>query len=155
MKPRNKYLYSSNSFYHIYNRGNNKRLIFFNSKDYIRFEQTIYKYEKDFDLNIYASCLMPNHYHLLIQLGSDTSAISKYMQRCMTSYVMYFNKKYAFIGRLFQSPFQVRRLPSVKSIIRVIQYIEKNPVEANLVKVSTDYRWLRIPLGQGFENARN
>lgn len=147
-KLKNEYLYAKNTFYHIYNRGNNKQLIFLDTKDYLRFVGVLLRYEELYDISLYAYCLMPNHYHLLLRLGSDENAISEYMHRCMTAYVMYFNKKHSRIGRLFQSPFQVRRIYTVKGILRVIQYIEKNPVKADLVKVSSDYRWLYISLKQ-------
>ena len=143
-KIKSKYLYSRNSFYHIYNRGNNKKLIFFENKDYQRFVNNLLQYEIDYELSIYAYCLMPNHYHLLIRLGQKRSDISKYMHRCMTAYVMYFNKKYKSVGRLFQSPFQVKKLCNIKSIIRVVLYIENNPIEAKLVKASSNYKWLEI-----------
>ena len=143
-KIKNEYLYTKNSFYHIYNRGNNKKLIFYEVGDYERFVKRLFQYKKDYDLEIYAYCLMPNHFHLLIRLGRHEEAISKYIHRCMTSYVMYFNKKYGFVGRLFQGPFRVKKLSTVKSILRVILYIENNPVDAKLVKASSDYRWLRI-----------
>ncbi len=147
-KIKNKYLYTKNSFYHIYNRGNDKNLIFYEVADYKRFINRLLRYKKDYDLELYAYCLMPNHFHLLIRLGRYEGEISKYLHRCMTSYSMYFNKKYNHIGRLFQSPFQVKKLNSIRSIIRVILYIENNPVDAKLVKASSDYRWLRIFLRQ-------
>jgi REP element-mobilizing transposase RayT len=143
-KIKSKNLYKRNSFYHLYNRGNNKRVIFHEENDYDKFLKNIFMYEKKYDLSIYEFCLMPNHFHLLVRLGSKRESISKYMHRCMTSYSMYFNRKYQTIGRLFQSPFQVKRLDSVKSIIRVLKYIENNPVEANIVKVPSEYRWLEI-----------
>lgn len=143
-KIKSKFLYSRNSYYHIYNRGNNKKLIFYEDGDYQKFINNLFKYKGDYDLSIYAYCLMPNHYHLLIRLGQKRGDISKYMHRCMTAYAMYFNKRYKSVGRLFQSPFQVKKLNDVKSIIRVILYIENNPVEAHLVKTSADYKWLEI-----------
>lgn len=148
-KIKNKYLYTKNTFYHVYNRGNNKRDIFWNDKDYLRFIEVLFRYENEYDISVYAYCLMPNHYHLLIRLGSESNAISKYMHRCMTAYVMYFNKRYNLIGRLFQSPFEAVRLPTVRSVIREIEYIQENPVRKGLVKDSLDYRWLNISLRHG------
>ncbi len=154
-KIKNKYLYKKNSFYHVYNRGNNKRLIFYDINDYERLVRKILEFEKDYDLNIYSYCLMPNHYHLLIKLGNDKNDISKYMQRLMTAYVMYFNKKYQNIGRLFQGPFEARRLKDFKDVVGLTQYLENNPVEAGLCKVSSDYRWLYISLNQERHIVRN
>ena len=148
VKTKNKYLYRGNTFYHIYNRGNNKRLIFYEINDYERLVKRVLEYEKEYDLIVYAYCLMPNHYHLLVKLGDDRSAVSKYMQRLMTAYVMYFNKKYQNIGRLFQGPFKASRLNKTEDILRVLQYLENNPVEAGLSKVPSDYRWLYVSFNQ-------
>ena len=74
-KIRNEYLYTKNSFYHIYNRGNNKKVIFYEVSDYKRFICRLFKYVKDYDLDIYAYCLMPNHFHLLLKLGENKNDI--------------------------------------------------------------------------------
>lgn len=89
---------------------------------------------------------MPNHYHLLIKTGIDENSITKYMHRSMTSYSMYFNKKYSLVGRLFQGVFQAKRLDSVPDIIKAVKYLERNPVKAGLVKNASDYKWLTITL---------
>ena len=79
--PTNPHPLAFGTFYHIYNRGNNKRLIFYEINDYERLVKRVLEYEKEYDLIVYAYCLMPNHYHLLVKLGDDRSAVSKYMQR--------------------------------------------------------------------------
>jgi len=145
-KLHNTTIYKEKTFYHIYNRGNRKGLIFWNSSDYLRFLTALKEYEKVSDLIVYGYCLMPNHYHLLILLGLETASISKYMQKVMTSYAMYFNKKYQLVGHICQGAFRVKRLESIGSILRVIKYMSNNPVEANLVRRSEDYRWLNISL---------
>ena len=55
------------SFYHIYNRGNNKQPIFFESKNYLHFVKLFDKYLSRY-IDVYAYCLMPNHFHFLIRL---------------------------------------------------------------------------------------
>ncbi|GHT10354.1 hypothetical protein FACS189432_06850 [Bacteroidia bacterium] len=54
-------------FYHIYNQGNNHENIFYNDKNYIYFMQKLDRYLSDY-LEIYAFCLMPNHFHLLVRI---------------------------------------------------------------------------------------
>lgn len=64
----------------------------------------------------------------------------------MTSYVMYFNRKYRRVGHLFQGPFQARRIEDARDLHKVIEYIKRNPVEAGLISSKTDqkYRWLFV-----------
>ena len=95
---------------------------------------------------------MPNHFHFLIRLGDNPDDISKFMHRSMTSYTMYFNKKYGLVGSVFQGPFCVRRLEDIPSIIRTSDYIDNNPVKAGLVKKSEDYKWLSGTFGREEEH---
>lgn len=72
-------MYLQGKYYHVYNRGCNKLSIFFNDDNYRfliqKFIDTIEKY----DIDIFAYCLMPNHYHLLVRQNSDIS-ISKWLK---------------------------------------------------------------------------
>ena len=64
-----------NKFYHIYNRGNNKDLIFLEDENYRFFLERFNKYLQNF-VNLYAYCLMPNHFHFLILLKSNSDIIT-------------------------------------------------------------------------------
>lgn len=132
-----------NSFFHIYNRGNRKKKIFHSSKDYDVFLQLLSKYLVIYKpLQLFSYCLMPNHYHLLLKTSSETDDFIKLMHRFMTSYAIYFNKKYQQTGRLFQSPYKSKYLPREKDIIRTLKYIANNPVKAELCRNSNDYKWV-------------
>jgi putative transposase len=132
-----------NSYYHIFNRGNHKKRIFHSTHDYEKFIQLLQKYCFIYEEVIpLAYCLMPNHYHILIKTGSDPSELSKLMQRFMTAYVLFFNKKYVQVGRLFQSRYNSKHLPFPRDISRIYNYIKNNPIEANLCRNPEDYKWL-------------
>ncbi|MEQ1588638.1 MAG: transposase, partial [Cyclobacteriaceae bacterium] len=62
------------SFYHIYNRGNNRQLIFFEERNYKFFLNKIEQYVVP-HTNLLAWCLMPNHFHLLVQANLETQKI--------------------------------------------------------------------------------
>lgn len=88
--------------YHIYNRGFNKQLLFFAEDDYQRFTNKIEEYQKKFpSIKIYAYCLLPNHFHFLLEdkllPGEDESRstlIADFMKGLQLSHAMFFNKKY-------------------------------------------------------------
>src|SRR3989344_1432783 len=109
-------------YYHIYNRGNSKQKIFFDSEDYQRFVDLLYAtnspekfnfsdslkgisiYNKDRGerlVAIGAYCLMPNHFHILLTPLTE-EGLTKFMQKLSTAYVMYFNRKYNHTGGLFE-----------------------------------------------------
>ena len=131
--------------YHCYNRGVEKRTIFLDSEDFSYFFNglclynsnicgkkmrsfgTQSKQEADTEklASILAYCLNKNHFHLLIREEVE-GGISKFMQRVLTSYVMYFNKKYERVGTLFQGKFQSRHVDYDTYLQHIGVYININ-----------------------------
>ncbi len=79
-------------------------------------------------VNIGAYCLMPNHFHLLLQEKSD-KGIAKFMQKLGIAYAMYFNIRHRRTGNLFVKPFRSRHISDDLYFQRVLQYIHCNPAE--------------------------
>ena len=144
---------ASDSYYHIYNRGNAKQDIFVEPEDYrfflLRLVQNIFpeKFEdhrtpplpqNSFSLISY--CLMPNHFHFLLRQNKDTSP-SKLLSRISTSYSKYFNKKYDRVGHLFQDQFKQILIENNEYLLWLSAYINQNPKTANMVKSAEDYPW--------------
>lgn len=145
-KEKNIKIYKKNSFYHIYNRGNHKEKTFYKDDDYETFLNLMYKYLKKSNLLLIGYCLMPNHYHIVLKCGENLLQIPKFMHSLMTSYVMYFNRRYFKVGRLFQGPFRVKRLTGVRNLKTVLNYLKNNPVEAGLIDKNKKekYKWINI-----------
>lgn len=139
-------LYEKHKYYHIYNRGHRKGKICKERKDYQRFVDTLFKYQKLYDIVLVSYCVMPNHYHLIVRLGDGLTDISKFMHRCMTSYASYFNRKYCLVGSLFQNSFNARRIEDYDDLFGMINYLKKNPEEANLVPkgLGGRYKWFYL-----------
>src|SRR5258706_5535453 len=104
--------FSEGSFYHIYNRGNDKRPIFFKDRNYDFFLQKAQKYIGA-NADILAWCLMPNHFHFLIQANTrsitivkDTpvkiNALTEGIRILLSSYTKAIQKQESFTGNLFQ-----------------------------------------------------
>ncbi len=139
-----------NEFYHIYNRGTDKRVTFLDSADYHRFIEMMYlantshavnlrdikkhwkdvfSYERpDVIVSIGAYCLMPNHFHILITPTVE-HGVSLFMNKLTTSYTMYFNKRYERSGSLFQGVFKSQHADSDKYLKYLYAYIHLNPVK--------------------------
>ena len=143
-KPRCKYLYEKYRYYHIYNRGHRKSPIFQEKDDYVHFCKLIERYLKEYDLVLVGYCLLPNHYHIILRLGGSLSDISRFMQRFMTAYCVYFSRKYQLVGSVFQNPFQARKIDGYGDLLNMIEYLKLNPVKAELVTVGRKYKWLSI-----------
>ena len=141
----------NDNYYHIYNRGTEKRQIFLDNLDYLRFIHYLYEFnDKKFDRNIsrkiergsasfiqgprdllveiIAFCLMPNHFHLILkQLKND--GIAQFMQKVGTGYTMFFNNKNKRSGVLFQGKFKAISVENDEYLMHLSRYIHLNPVE--------------------------
>lgn len=136
--------FAPNEFYHLYNRGTEKRIIFKDVKDYRHFLFLMHicnttrnielrKIGVNFDrgetlVDIGAYCLMPNHFHILVHEKTE-GGISKYMLKLMTSYSMYFNKKYERTGKLYEGVFKSIHASSDRYLKYLYSYIHLNPAK--------------------------
>lgn len=150
-------------YYHIFNRGNEKRNIFTQPRDYKRFLKTFYYYQfagpkpsfskfakSDFNsfkpapekklVEIICYCLMPNHFHFLVKQFKD-NGISVFLSQTSNSYTKYFNTKYTRVGALLQGVFKAVRIETDEQLIHVSRYIHLNPVVSELVKLPENYEW--------------
>jgi REP element-mobilizing transposase RayT len=142
--PRNKRNLKKRCLYHVYNRGNRKKVVFRNIDDYEFFLFKLRVVASQYSLEIKAYCLMDNHYHLLIRTGSDPEELSKLMQRVSTSFSLYINKKYNLVGHVFQGRFQSSFVGTEKYKKSLIRYFKKNPVKAGYARVWHQYRWMYL-----------
>jgi putative transposase len=83
---------------------------------------------RKFIVKILAFCLMPNHFHLLLENISE-GGISKFMQKLSTGYTMYFNKKHERVGSLFQGTYKSVRVANEAHFIHIPCYIHLNPLD--------------------------
>ena len=142
--------FAPHEYYHIYNRGTEKRNIFLNNDDYTRFIELLYlsnsKYAVDIrhvrrsynsvyefsceDPLVYigAYCLMPNHFHVLLTPATD-GGVEKFMLKLGTGYSMYFNKRYERTGSLFQGRFKSQHAQGDEYLKYLFAYIHLNPVK--------------------------
>ncbi len=156
------YSFAPEEFYHIYNRGIEKRLIFIDNLDYERFIRLLFlcngidpvdsrdykglsfaecveKVDKDRENLVYigAYCLMPNHFHLLIK-ERDPSGVSTLMRKLLTAYSMYFNTRYVRTGRLFETSYQSVHIEHDNHLKYLFAYIHLNPLKI------TDPYWMEL-----------
>ena len=134
-------IYTADAYYHIFNRGVNKRTIFKNNEDYAVFLNLLKRYlSKDpakdksgreypcyhNSILLLAFCLMPNHFHLLV-LQHKEEAMTDLMRSLCTAYTMYFNKKYKRVGHLFQDRFKASMIQADPYLQHISRYIHLNP----------------------------
>jgi len=126
-----------NAYYHVFSRGQRKEKIFLNNDDFQIFSNLLFKTVKQSNIKLYCFCLMPNHYHLLI--NSKSGDISKFMRLINTRYAVYFNAKYNYTGYVFQDRYKSHLILSEKYLYSVMNYIVLNPVRKSMVLNPGEY----------------
>ena len=133
-------VFVEDSYYHVYNRGWNLQKIFLDESDYTYFETLLLRlfapeavidnknrpyrnFNGSAQLNAY--CLMGNHFHLLIY-QNEAQVLSDVMKSLLTSYSMYFNKKYKQRGALFESTYKAVRIGDDAQFMHITRYIHLN-----------------------------
>jgi putative transposase len=135
--------YAADNYYHVYNRGVNKQDIFLEPEDRFYFLGLLKRYlssepetdshkrqfsKFDSEIELVAFCLMPNHFHMLFYLKQPEGLVHL-MRSVMTSYTMYFNKKYHRTGGLYESVFLASRITNDGYLWHVSRYIHLNPMD--------------------------
>lgn len=148
----------SGEIYHIYNRGVDKRDIFMDDEDRLRFVHDLFEFndknqtinltmylnfknrlkevglpkvnakQREILVEILAFCLMNNHFHLMIRQKTD-NGITEFMRKLGTGYTNYFNKKYKRTGALFQGKFKSVNIKKDSHLMYLPIYIHLNPLD--------------------------
>lgn len=147
------------TYYHIYNRGNNRENIFIQERNYEYFLNLYFKYI-DPIAETYAYCLLRNHFHVLLKtraeeeitgtlrvasvtrkpLGSE-QYLSQQFSNFFNAYAKAINKAYDRTGSLFQHPFGRVPVTTDRQFWNVIAYIHQNPQKHGFVKDFREWKW--------------
>lgn len=174
MPSNRKVVFGNGEYYHVFNRGVEKRPTFLNKYEFLRaidslsfyrFGDLPFQYSKYLNLDkdkkaallkdldesklqveIIAFCLMGNHFHLLLKQLKD-NGIVKFMAKFTNSYTKYFNTKHQRVGPLFQGVFKAVHVSSDEQLLHLSRYVHLNPVLGFRVQVEelTDYLWSSYP----------
>jgi putative transposase len=145
--------FTEGSFYHIYNRGNNKQKVFFSEANYIFFLQKVRKY-------IYPNCtilawtLLPNHFHFLIQANENSTKLVKHnpvpinaltegIRLLLSSYTKAIQKQESITGNLFQQKTKSKCVDEYTTT--VFHYIHQNAFRAKLSYKIEDWKYSSFP----------
>jgi putative transposase len=155
-------IYDTNAYYHVYNRGVEKRKIFLEDEDYAVFLNLFKRYlDKEpvrdnkgreyehmrGDIELIAFCLMPNHFHLLLFQLENPFAMTKLLHAVCAAYTVYFNKKYDRVGGLFQGPYKASLILNESYLLHISRYIHLNP------KDYMNWEWSSLPYWVGEKTA--
>lgn len=137
--------FANNQYYHVFNRGVDKRKILDDYEDLNRFFQSMQEFntiepigsifENSFRklgspaskplVDFICYCINPNHFHFILKQVVD-KGIEKFMQRLGTGYTKYFNNKYVRNGILFQGKFKSIHINSNEYLLHLSAYVNLN-----------------------------
>jgi putative transposase len=127
-------MFYKNTYYHIYNRGVEKRKIFIDDKDYTFFLKRMKQYKTKQKISLLCYSLMPNHFHMFVKQNLEDKTIGKFIADLINSYTKAFNKRYGRSGVLLQGPTKSIEVDNPGYFIWLCKYILRNPVKAKLVE---------------------
>jgi putative transposase len=131
-----------NSVLHIVNRGNDKRIIFPEPLDYAAFLVLLREARERFGVELYAYCLMPNHFHLVVKT-SGLDEISAYMHFVQREHACDLRRCWRSRGQghVFQRRYWSRVVVGDGYLVTVMKYVEANPYRAGLLDPSDVWEW--------------
>jgi putative transposase len=148
-------------FFHVFNRGVDKEVIFIDDNDRRRFVESLTRF-KGSGVRILSFCLMDNHFHLLLE-QLDDDGVSSFMHKLGIGYTMYFNKRHSRTDSLFGSRYQFTHISNEAHFLHISRYIHLNSVDLvigkykklgifdfeNLAKYLRNFPWSSYPMFVG------
>jgi len=125
--------------HHITQRGNNKRLIFFEDEDRMYYLECLQEYSLDFSLTILGYCLMNNHVHFMA-IPREADSLAAVFGLLNMRYSQYLNKKMDSSGHLWQGRF-FSCVADGPHFVQALKYVERNPVRAGMVSMPWEWEW--------------
>ena len=129
--------------YHIINRGSDKRKLFLEDNDYIKFLNNLIKKTNNDEVDVVSFCLLNNHFHLIVKQYKE-NGIAHLMHKLTMSYTKFFNLKYSRSGNLFQGPYKIIEIQDESKVFHVFSYVTGNAIVHGIVNNIEDYKWSAI-----------
>jgi len=139
------------ALYHVTSRGNARQPIFLDDRDRFFFLDRLGEVVRSRSWHCHSYCLMPNHYHLLVETPEPNLSSGK---RCLNGrYSQRFNRRHERVGHVLQGRFHAVVVERETHLLELARYIVLNPVRANLVPSAEEYRWSSLGATLGLEPA--
>lgn len=124
---------------HIWNRGVRRTALFLDDDDQRRFLELADQYFSKYGIELYAFCLVGNHYHFVV--FDPDGRISEAMRDFTSRYARYFNDRYALVGPLFQGRFKSRPIADDADLLSASRYVHRNSLDIAANAPMDEYRW--------------
>lgn len=127
-------------YYHVLNRGNNRTTVFSDPDDFDGFQRLMKRAQARRSVDIFAACLMPNHFHLVVRPVAS-SDLSAWIHWLLTTHAKRHHRQRASSGRIWTSRFKAFPIQDDRHLLTVVRYVERNALRAALVTSAEEWRW--------------
>jgi REP element-mobilizing transposase RayT len=127
------------AWYHVMNRGRRAEHIFLEEIDYKSFVELLMESVELWNFRIAAYCLMPNHYHLVVQ--TPDANLSRCMRHINGIYTQRFNRSHRYDGQLFRGRYKSIVVDADNYLLQLVRYIHRNPIRSGIVERMDSYKW--------------
>lgn len=131
--------FPASGVWHATTRGVERRRVYLDRDDGLRFLAQLSRAVDEWELDVYALCLMPNHYHFVVSCLRDS--LSRALHRVNGTYAETFNAKYRRSGHLWGDRFALWQVRDDEHLAETCRYVHQNPVRAGLVERAADWPW--------------
>ncbi len=128
-----------NAVYHVTARGNNRQTVFEDDHDRHDFLALLGRAAERFQLQVFAFCLMDNHYHLFLRTPEPN--LAQAMHWLNVAYSVRHNRRHDKVGHLFQGRYKSVLVLEDAHWIHLSMYVHLNPVRAGMVEDPADWLW--------------
>jgi putative transposase len=142
-------IHAPGMLYHVMSRGNDRREMFIDGKDFARYLSLLQRSAARFGVEVIGYCLMPNHVHLMLRPSEQP--LSRLMQHVNSAYCGWFNRRHGRVGHVLQGRYKAQIVEGGPSFLRVLRYVMLNPVAAQLVRHASQWRWSSFRQTAGLE----
>jgi putative transposase len=120
------------AIYHVTIRGNERRDIFADDADRLRFVERLGEKVKDYGIRLYLFVLMKNHVHLVLETPGGN--LSRFMHSLQTAYSVYYNLRHNRSGHFWQGRFGAKVAEGDEYLLKLSRYVHLNPVFVGRLK---------------------
>lgn len=138
--PRIARLILDNAIFHVFNRGNQRQIVFHDDEDFEHFTYIVAYYKAKYGFKLYHNCWVPNHFHFELKVG-DGKILPLVLHDITQTYTKYHHEKYQTVGYLWQGRYKNMLVEEGDYHWKLGGYIERNPLRLGLVKNPGEWKW--------------
>ena len=133
------------SYFHVINRSVRRLVLFTQPADYRAFLSILSQGLEQHPARLIAYSLMPNHWHLVMG-QTDTATLSRCLHWVTSTHAIRLNRHRETVGEgpVYQGRFTSMEIPAVGDLVRVCRYVERNALQAGLVRQAQDWPWASL-----------